>query len=313
LETQAKRSRHMAKVTQQALEKSFYDDLGYWPDVENPRTLQEKLLWRKLREDMSEAVRLADKVAVRDYVREVVGEQYLVEALAIADSADELDFAALPRSFVLKVNHFSGANMLIHDRDQVDQARLRRLVNGLLRLKYGVQYGEHWYSSIPPRILIENVLVDQHYGHPPDYRFHCFHGKAEFLQFVTSKGFSNVSAPGMPNMPAGISYVDRSHALHHNYGMDWQPAPFHFRTSVLPTPLFEHVPALAAEMVAIAEKLAGDWGYVRVDLYCIDDRDIYFSEMTFEPNAGLFGFLPVEYNTYFGDLWDISRRYVRER
>jgi hypothetical protein len=64
-------------------------------------------------------------------------------------------------------------------------------------------------------------------------------------------------------------------------------------------------------MQTVAEKLAGDWGYVRVDLYCIDDRDVYFSEMTFAHNAGLFKLVPESYDDVFGGLWDTSRRYVR--
>jgi hypothetical protein len=66
-------------------------------------------------------------------------------------------------------------------------------------------------------------------------------------------------------------------------------------------------------MIAVAEKLAGDWGYVRVDLYCIDDKDVYFGEMTFAHNSGLFLLLPEHWNEHFGSLWDIRRRYVREK
>ena len=88
----------MLRVDVETLSKKFYEDQGYWPNLDEPCTIQEKVLWRRLYEDMSEAVKLADKVAVREYVRDVVGEQYLVPAVAIADSADELDFEALPTS-----------------------------------------------------------------------------------------------------------------------------------------------------------------------------------------------------------------------
>jgi hypothetical protein len=64
-------------------------------------------------------------------------------------------------------------------------------------------------------------------------------------------------------------------------------------------------------MVALAEKLAGDWGYVRIDLYCLNDREVYFGEMTFTHDAGLFFVEPDSYNDYLGSLWDIGLRYVR--
>ena len=300
----------MLTASAETLAKRFHDRLGYWPDIENPRTLQEKILWRKLHEDMSEAARLADKVAVRDYVRELVGEEYLVEALAIAENADELDFDSLPRSFILKVNHASSANLVVEDRSVLDVSAVRRLLNSLLRLQYGRRLGEHWYSAIPPRILVERLLVDPVNGRPVEYRFHVFHGKAEFFQVVTSRGIAN-QFPGWSQTMEGFFYVDGSTAVHRVYGMDWQPAPFHFNGATDLSPPLDHTPAVADEMVAVAEKLAGDWGYVRVDLYCVNDMEVYFGELTFAHNAGLFGLVPKSYNEYFGSLWDIHRRFVR--
>jgi hypothetical protein len=64
-------------------------------------------------------------------------------------------------------------------------------------------------------------------------------------------------------------------------------------------------------MIAVAERLAGDWGYVRIDLYCVNDRDVYFSEITFAQNSGLFKLMPDVYNQHVGSLWDVGRRYVR--
>jgi hypothetical protein len=87
-------------------------------------------------------------------------------------------------------------------------------------------------------------------------------------------------------------------------------APFRFAVGAPPkVPLRK--PAVAAEMVSLAEKLAGDWGYIRVDLYCLNDNVIYFGELTFAHAGGHFKFVPAAYSEYFGGLWDIHRRYVR--
>jgi hypothetical protein len=302
----------MLTATAVSLAKRFHESLGFWPDLEDPRTLQEKILWRKLYEDMSEAVRLADKVAVRDYVRDVVGEEYLVEALAIVKNANDLDFEALPASFVIKVNNGSGSNIIVHEHSELNVASVRRIIDGLLRFQYGRRLGEHWYAEIEPQVLVERLLVDREHGVPIEYRFHVFHGKAEFVQVVTSRAFTPDPLPGVLKPSEGHAYVGHK-AVHSTYGMDWQPAPFHFRSAVQPTPKLERTPGAAGEMVEVAEKLAGDWGYVRVDLYCIDDRHVYFGEMTFAHNSGLFLFRPEHWNEHFGSLWDIRRRYVRER
>jgi hypothetical protein len=299
----------MLTSSEATLAKRFFTKLGYWPNLENPRTIQEKILWRKLYEDMSEAVRLADKVGVRDYVRDVVGEKYLIPALAIADSADDVDFDALPDSFVLKVNRTSGTNMVVQDKSQLDVEAIRRILNSLLRLEYGRRLGEHWYAAMPPKLLVERLLVDRETVVPIDYRFHVFHGKAEFVQVASQKQFSEDRLPGVTSV--GQKYVDNSETLIANYDLDWQPTPFHLLTTREDLPVLEKPPGGADEMVAVAEKLAGDWGYVRVDLYCIEGRDVYFGEMTFANDSGLFTFVPDSYNEYFGSLWDIHRRYVR--
>jgi hypothetical protein len=70
-------------------------------------------------------------------------------------------------------------------------------------------------------------------------------------------------------------------------------------------------PGPAGEMIALAEQLAGDWGYVRVDLYCVNGEEIVFGELTFAHNSGLFEFVPQTYSQYFGGLWDIERRHIR--
>jgi hypothetical protein len=298
----------MLRASAESLSRRFHKSLGYWPDLENPRTLQEKILWRKLYEDMSEAVQLADKVAVRDYVRDVAGPNYLIEAYAIIEDAHDIDFDSLPQSFVLKNNRASGTNMIVQDKATLDTEAICRILNSMLRFEYGRRLGEHWYASIPPRIIVERLLVDDDTIIPADYRFHVFHGKAEFIQVLMDKQFSEGMVPNVETV--GQKYVDSREAMVANYGLDWQPAPFRFRSRTQPAPLIKK-PAAAHEMLALAERLAGDWGYVRVDLYCINDREVYFSELTFTPNAGLFGLVPESYNEFFGSLWDINRRYVR--
>jgi hypothetical protein len=304
----------MLRSSPETLKKRFFEKMGYWPDAEDPKTLQEKLLWRKLYEDMSQAVRLADKVAVRDYVREVVGERYLVDAPAVVEDANDLDFDALPRSFILKINRASGANMVIDDKSKLDADAIRRILNSVLGFEYGRRWGEHWYAAIAPKIIAERLLVDQEHGVPIDYRFHVFHGRAEFVQTATQKRFSEDRIPGVPSV--GQKYVDNRHTVIGTYGMDWQPAPFSTQffppeRGRVPTPVLERPPEKAREMVGVAEKLAGDWGYVRIDLYCLNDRDVYFSEMTFTHDGGLFFVEPEEYGEYLGSLWDIHHRYVR--
>jgi len=257
---------------------------------------------------MTEAVRLADKVAVRDYVRDLIGQKYLNQAYAVVEDPDDLDFAALPQSFIVKSNHGSGSNLVVRDKSQVDVPAMRRRLHTLLRMPYGRRLGEHWYAAIPPKLIAERLLVDRERIIPSDYRFHTFHGRVQWIQVTFEKVFSD-DRWGETETP-GQTYVDNRHVAHVNLGPDWQPAPFYLRTTVLPQRPVKP-PSRADEMIEVAEKLAGDWGYVRVDLYCPDDTEIVFGELTFAHNSGLFEFVPQAYSEYFGGLWDIPRRYVR--
>ena len=60
-------------------------------------------------------------------------------------------------------------------------------------------------------------------------------------------------------------------------------------------------PHNAQELSAVAEKLAEQFLFVRVDLYNVDGR-IVFSELTFHSGGGLIPFEPKEYDRKFGRL-----------
>jgi hypothetical protein len=299
----------MPRATVDTLSRRFYKHLGYWPNLTDPKTYQEKILWRMCFEEMTEAVRLADKVSVRDYVRERAGERYLVEALAVVDSVDDLDLDRLPDAFALKVNHLTGTNILVKDRAALDVASVKRLLRSLLKMRYGGRTGEHWYLSIPPKILVERLLADSRHAVPIEYDLHVFHGRVQFVTAFTRKALSNDGSPEGPGiLSPGAAFIDRREAVLSSYDLDWRPMPFRGEKRDPDRPFDDPRPAVLEEMVAIAEKLAGDWGYVRIDLNCIDDKDVYFGEMTFAPAAGLQKFVPDEANEFLGSLWDIHRR-----
>lgn len=82
--------------------------MGKKLDLENPETFSEKLQWLKLYYQRPDYTMMADKLAVRPYIAEKIGEEHLVPLLGVWDSPDDIDFEALPEQFVLKCNHNSG-------------------------------------------------------------------------------------------------------------------------------------------------------------------------------------------------------------
>ena len=59
-------------------------------------------------------------------------------------------------------------------------------------------------------------------------------------------------------------------------------------------------------MIKIAEKLAEDFKFVRVDLYNIDGK-IYFGELTFTPRGGINNTIKQEYLDKWGQWLDLGK------
>src|SRR4051812_45450461 len=82
----------------------------------NPRTFREKVRYKMLRDHRGLVVTFADKAAVRDYVAEAVGQQYLPRSYAIVDDPVALSDVELPDRYVVKPTHGSGAAIVVSDR-----------------------------------------------------------------------------------------------------------------------------------------------------------------------------------------------------
>ena len=87
--------------------------MGKKLNLDNPQTFNEKLQWLKLHDRQPEYTQMVDKYAVREYIKEKLGEEYLIPLLGVWDDPDDIDFDELPNQFVLKCNHNSGVGMCI--------------------------------------------------------------------------------------------------------------------------------------------------------------------------------------------------------
>ena len=105
-------------------------------NLENPQTLDEKIQWMKLYyyKDNDLVNQCADKVRVRDYVRDCGLSHILNEVLALYQKVEDIDWDALPDKFVLKWNYGNGGNIVCHDKTRLDiaqaEAELRRFQIG---------------------------------------------------------------------------------------------------------------------------------------------------------------------------------------
>ena len=270
--------------------RKFAETFGYPLDWKNPRTLNEKLNWMKLhvRDPLQKIA--ADKYAVRAHVAAKVGEQYLIPLIRKCDRAEEIRFAELPAAFVLKTNHGSGQNWIVRDKAREDERQVVRQFREWLATNHYAASREWPYKGMPPAIVIEELLLDENGRVPSDFKFHCFGGKVATIQVD----------------------LDRETAHRRNfYDLDWQLQPFVWTEWAGDKPAWPNGravarPAALPEMVRVAETLAADFPYARIDLFYCGGK-VYFGEITFYHGGAFERFDPPEFDRFFGDKLALPR------
>lgn len=247
------------------IHRSSWKWLQDFPRLVNCRGFNDKIQWLKLFDQREEAVQCADKIAVRDYVKERLDSSLLVPVLQTCGGFEEIDFASLPKSFVIKVNNESGNVILVRDKSRMDVERARELVNYCLRRVYGWNEGEWAYACIAPRIVVEEFINPESNVPPADYKFHCVDGKVRWLQYIFDRGSDTKEAIVDP---------------------DGRVTDIHFDHKMKHEPKFEQ-PAQWMRLKEVAEALSADWKYIRVDLYLVDE-EVKFGELTLHPLAGCY-------------------------
>jgi hypothetical protein len=266
------------------IKKEYRRIFGAYPDLENPKTLNEKIQWLKLYDRTPLHTICTDKYQSREYIKEKVGEQYLVPLAFETKNVKDINQYNLPDyPIVIKTNH-SGGVEIIRNKAKIDYKELQRRLKKRLKENYYYQSKEWPYKNIEPRIVVEKLLVCQNGKIPYDYKFHCFNGKPKIV-YVT---------------------VDREGKNRRNiYSINWEPLMFTWVyigkdiTSLRGEEISK--PENYEQMVKIAEKLAKAFKYVRIDLYNVDG-EIYCGEITFYHGSGIFPIIPQEWDKKLGDM-----------
>jgi len=279
----------LAQVLLRGVDDATFSRLQYfrhhlcWPDLSNPRSFNEKILWLK-NHHRDPLIRVcADKFTARDYVRKKIGAEYLIPLLAAWESADAIDFEGLPERFVLKASHGSGWNILCRDKSRFDTISARKKLAHWLDSDFS-KVGREWsYSNPVPRIVGEDFLSDTN-GEPPwDYKFFCYHGEPRFVQVDCARFQSHTRAlydTAWTRIPCRLEYALQ-------------------KTNSPPPPGLQG-------MLHLAAKLSEPFPFVRVDLFNLGGK-IFFGELTFYPGKGVERFHPGKFDRIFGEPLDLRR------
>jgi len=263
--------------------KIFKEKMGYPLNLENPKTLNEKIQWLKLYDRTNLHTFCADKYKVRQYISTKIGIQYLIPLYFVSDSVEDITYENLPnKPFVIKTNHDSGSVVLVKDKHTIDIPSIQNYLSTSMKKNYYYVWREWQYKNIKPKILIEALLLDEEGKIPKDFKLHCFNGICRFIA-VSSK-------------------LDQELRIN-LYDTHWNPIECEWAGKRgLPV----QQPSNLNEMVRVAEILANPFKYVRVDLYSYNKK-IYIGELTFHPTAGFGKFQPESCDLHFGKMLDLLK------
>lgn len=281
-----------------------------------PIDFNEKLQWLKLHYRNPLMVTCADKWAVREFVRERIGEKYLAEYIGIYDDVDKIPFGALPDKFVLKATHGSGWNIICPDKTKIDWDLAKKKMCKWLKGDFS-QNGREWqYHEIKPRIICEKFLVDPETPVLRDYKLFTFKGETKYIwvDFTEPVTDGQTALPAEQEVGYSKPKISNGMARYRNiYDTNWNFMPG--RGSLHPCKATDTVkrPECLDEMIEVARKLACDFPQCRVDLYVLGGKRIVFGELTFTGGNGCNAFYPQSFNGELGsyiDLGSIERQYL---
>lgn len=256
------------------IEQMAYRVTKRFPNLDNPKGFNEKIQWMRFHYHDPLMTKCADKCSFKDYIRETVGEKYVVPLYGVWENVNDIDFDSLPDSFALKSTWGWGdlQNILVTNKKALSYDHAKALLADWLQPWNNYYYQSFEWDSkdIKPRAIAEELLQPSS-GEIIDYKFYCYNGVCR--HFLVCK-----------DRKTKTKYI--------NYDLNFNCLKLSPNSYVTDKP-FEK-PDTFEEMLDVAQKLAKPFPLVRVDFYDVDGK-LYVGEMTFSPGGG--------FNTYY-DEWD---------
>lgn len=268
------------KITKKKYRDIYHKD----PNLDNPQTLNEKILWLKLNARNPLMTKCADKYTAREVIREKFGEEYLIPLLFSTDNWRDITLENIPdENCIIKPSHSQGDMLIIKDKNKLDIKKLRYDARTWMLRNLYYETQEWPYKDCKPKLIIEKLLQTKDGYIPNDYKLHFINGKLEFVYCAV-----------------GRETVNKRNI----YDAEWNPyyfswvEPFKDASTIRG----EEIPAPATfeQMKKMGAEIAKNFPYVRVDFYDVDGN-LYFGEITFFHGGGFDVFVPSEYDKIFGD------------
>lgn len=262
---------------------------GHKLNLENPKRYSEKIQYRKLKEKDNELFALcADKYRVREYIKNKVGEEFLIPLYFAKEKITKDDIAKLPNQFVLKTNNASKTNIIVNDKANENIDKIVKKMNKYVNYEFGYRTFELFYLKIKPLIIAEEKLAGNDGNVPNDYKFFYFNQKNGKYKLVIQVDHGR--------------YSDN----HSRIFLDekWRVLPI--KNDTRNTNYVFSKPKNFDTMLRIVKTIGEDFDHVRVDLYEVDDK-VYFGELTFTDGSGYELLKPEIHDFRWGNYWILNK------
>lgn len=262
------------KIRRWVIEQMYFNVIGRFPNLDNPRSLNEKMQWMRFNYHDPLMTKCVDKYTFKEYIEKNIGKEYVVPIYGVWNNVNDIDFDALPNEFVIKSTWGWGdlQNIIVKNKKKLNIHKTKALLSNWLQ-----EWNNYYYQSfewdskdIQPRVIAE-MLLEPLDGEIIDYKFYCYNGKCRHFLICkdrkTKTKYINYDLNFNCIKLSPNSYVTKDKfKCNKNFNI----------------------------MLEIAEKLAKPFPLVRVDFYDVDGK-IYVGELTFSPGGG--------FNTYYEE-WD---------
>ncbi len=270
-------------------------------NLNNPKSLSEKILWSSLYDKNPMKTIVSDKLKAKEYVSRIIPNLKSAKVYQVSNNFENIDLSLAPKTFVIKTNHAWKSNILIDDKNKITADYYESLIKyykNVLSINYAY-WGtpELQYKNIKPKIFLEEYLHSKNKeSFIGEYQVYCFNGKPEFL------GYS-VTYTGTYLDYDNENYTEEQIMKVKFYDSNWEKANFKIRFS---NDLADCNSVNKNLVLYYAEILATGFDFVRIDIFEVDEV-LYFGEFTFSPYSGFIEFYPDEYDFIFGEKLKIRK------
>lgn len=261
-------------------------NMGRRLHLKQPLLFSEKLQWLKLYNRDDNYTRYVDKYEVKSWVKEKLGDEYVIPTYGVWDSTEDIDWDSLPNQFVLKCTHDSGGLIICKNKKELNKVSACSVLEKCLKNNY-YKAGREWpYKNVPRRVFAEKYMIDEQTGELRDYKFFCFNGVVKFFKIDFDRFIEHRA-----------NYYDRN-GLYLDFGEVICPRK---KDAVI------EIPDNLTEMIENAEILSRGIPFVRVDFYNCQGK-IYFGEMTFFPAGGMGELDPSDCDEKWGRMLQLPEK-----